>query len=61
MIKKSLVKKQMLLYLGILLITFGAFGFGVATVYTKNYMEEQEQLYLRKNFIGILIQKNLIE
>ncbi len=46
MIKKSLVKKQMFLYLGILLITFGAFGFGVATVYTKNYMEEQEEQFI---------------
>lgn len=39
----TIFKKQMLLYMGILLVSFGFFGAGISFVYTRQYMNEQEQ------------------
>ncbi|MGE4214358.1 MAG: sensor histidine kinase [Anaerotignaceae bacterium] len=39
----TIFKKQMLLYMGILLISFGFFGAGISFVYTRQYTNEQEQ------------------
>lgn len=39
----TIFKKQMLLYMGILLISFGFFGAGISFIYTRQFMNEQEQ------------------
>ncbi|MDD3569692.1 MAG: HAMP domain-containing sensor histidine kinase [Lachnospiraceae bacterium] len=39
----TIFKKQMLLYMGILLISFGFFGAGISVIYTRQFMNEQEQ------------------
>lgn len=39
----TILKKQMLLYMGILLISFGFFGAGISFIYTRQFMNEQEQ------------------
>lgn len=40
---KTIFKKQMILYMGILFISLFIFGTGVYTLYTRQYMKEQEQ------------------
>lgn len=44
--KRSLVKKQLLLYFGVLILTFSCFGFSIISVYNKNYVEEQERQFI---------------
>ncbi|MCJ7855240.1 HAMP domain-containing histidine kinase [Lachnospiraceae bacterium NSJ-143] len=43
MFKHTILKKQMFLYMSIILILFGIFGSGISFIYTRHYMNEQEQ------------------
>jgi len=44
--RKSLVRKQMLLYFWVIMLTFSCFALGLGTVYTNKAMEEQEQQFI---------------
>ena len=44
--RKSLVRKQMMLYLWVIMLTFSSFALGLGTVYTNKAMKEQEQQFI---------------
>lgn len=41
--KQTILKKQMTIYMSIILVLFGVFGSGISFIYTRHYMYEQEQ------------------
>ncbi len=43
MFKYTILKKQMFLYMSIIMILFGIFGSGISVIYTRHYMSEQEK------------------
>lgn len=42
-VKQTILKKQMTIYMSIILVLFGVFGSGISFIYTRHYMYEQEQ------------------
>ena len=41
--KQTILRRQMVIYMGIILILFTIFGSGISFIYTRHYMSEQEQ------------------
>ena len=44
--RRSLVKKQMILYFGVLIFTFACFGLSLVHIYAQRYVNEQEQQFI---------------